>query len=455
MPSDEHVQDEFTANHESRIPKQEESEPEPHSIYTPVEKWFIVALIAFGVCSGEFWRFIPVQHCSDFKHSPPSSHIYCPVIPTLSQVFRKPIELINLTVTMYIVFQGLGRFGTLADYFRRGLMFICCLLLLSASCIGLALVPSNAYWLLLLLRCLQSAGSASTIALGAGVIGDISTLRNGAVGPVIGPVLGGVLTDRLGWRPFLCISSTGCALILILFLPETLRSLVGNGSILPPAISSPVLPLIGRRAAKLTSTSPLPAPANHSKTLSAFSIGGGMLIGSASSRQLLDWDYQRVKRSILAKTEKTTESHDEGSNSSSFPIEKARLRLLPILLTCFVASCAAYGWCIERRVSIAGPLVFLVVGLFTMAIMNAAQTLILDLVPSQSLPNNLVRCALSAAFVAVIQPILSALGAEWTYVLLAGMCVVVSPLIYIVIRIGPRYCVKRRRSKAAGAQEEN
>ncbi|KAJ7354418.1 hypothetical protein DFH08DRAFT_984965 [Mycena albidolilacea] len=89
--SDEHVQDEFTPNHESRIPKQEESEPEPHSIYTPVEKRFIVALIAFG---GLF--------------SPLSSNIHPPIIPTLSQASCKPIELINITVTMYIVFEGLG-----------------------------------------------------------------------------------------------------------------------------------------------------------------------------------------------------------------------------------------------------------------------------------------------------------------------------------------------------------
>ena len=41
--------------------------------------------------------------------------------------------------------------------------------------LGLALVPTNAYWLLMLLRCLQAAGSASTVALGAGVIADIAT----------------------------------------------------------------------------------------------------------------------------------------------------------------------------------------------------------------------------------------------------------------------------------------
>jgi hypothetical protein len=70
--------------------------------------------------------------------------------------------------------------------------------------------------------------------------------------------------------------------------------------------------------------------------------------------------------------------------------------------------------------------------------------------------NNLVRCALSATAVAVIQPILLALGAGWTYVLLAGMCVVASPLIYVVIQIGPRCREKRRRrSEAAQVQEGN
>ncbi|KAJ7877989.1 hypothetical protein B0H14DRAFT_3435851 [Mycena olivaceomarginata] len=257
MPSDEHVQDEFTPNHESRIPKQEESEPEPHSIYTPVEKWFIVALIAFGV-------------------------------------------------TMYIVSQGLGRPHVLGHP-RRLLPPRAHVHLLPASLIGILYRSRSSRPTLLLLRCLQSAGSASTIALGAGVIGDISTLRNGAVfwgvqrwtdgRPVIGPVLGGMLTDpsRLEANRFSSSSAfprQDAPLILILsvlfplfihlfnsihppvlvstaFSPETLRSLVGNDNILPPAISSPVLPLIGRRAAKLTS-SPLPPPANHSKTLSAF-----------------------------------------------------------------------------------------------------------------------------------------------------------------------------------------
>ena len=48
------------------------------------------------------------------------------------------------------------------------------MIVLSLSCVGLALVPTNAYWLLMVLRCVQAAGSASTVALGAGVIADIA-----------------------------------------------------------------------------------------------------------------------------------------------------------------------------------------------------------------------------------------------------------------------------------------
>lgn len=126
-----------------------------------------------------------------------------------------------MQVTMYIVFQGVGTsalfyeqknvhnaFGTapmfwatLADSWGRRPMFICCLLLLSISCVGLALVPTTDYWLLLFLRCFQAAGSASTIALGAGVIGDISepAERGGFfgvynIGPMV-PYLDSILWD--------------------------------------------------------------------------------------------------------------------------------------------------------------------------------------------------------------------------------------------------------------------
>ncbi|KAJ6616625.1 major facilitator superfamily domain-containing protein [Mycena sp. CBHHK59/15] len=450
---------------------------EQHSIYTSREKWFIVALIAFG---GLF--------------SPLSSNIYFPVIPLLS-------NLINLTVTMYIVFQGICATHVLGNTSRllgAKPMFIGCLLLLSGSCIGLALIRE--YWLLLLLRCFQAAGSASTIALGAGVIGDISEPGERAgffglynigplVGPAIGPVIGGALSDGLGWRSifwFLCIASSTCALVLILFLPETLRSMVGNGSITPPAIYRPLLPIIRRKKARSTNIrlprkpfqNPLrlllnpdilillgfnglicavfygvvssistvfhaayPALNETQIGLCFLAIGGGMLLGSVTFGKILDWDYQRVKKSI------SEAKPDAMSHDSSFPIEKARMRLMPILVAIYVGCCSGYGWCIEKKQTLLRTL-YHPVGFLSIAIMNGTQTLILDLVPEQGSSvtacNNLVRCALSAAMVACIQLILTALGSGWTYVLLAGLCVLASPLIYVVMHIGPS-CRARRR----------
>lgn len=100
--------------------------------------------------------------------------------------------------------------GTLSDIYGRRLIFLACLLVLALACVGLALVPTSAYWLLVLLRCFQAAGSASTIALGnrslvclettdvgpaytgAGVISDISTReeRGGFFGLfILGPMV--------------------------------------------------------------------------------------------------------------------------------------------------------------------------------------------------------------------------------------------------------------------------
>lgn len=115
--------------------------------------------------------------------------IYFPAIPIISKDFHKSIELINLTVTMYMVMQGICTpshcfnglpptihfrsydlapmvWGTLSDRWGRRPIMFACLATLSLSCVGLALVPTSAYWLLMLLRCVQAAGSASTVALG-------------------------------------------------------------------------------------------------------------------------------------------------------------------------------------------------------------------------------------------------------------------------------------------------
>ncbi|KXN82706.1 Quinidine resistance protein 1 [Leucoagaricus sp. SymC.cos] len=216
------------------------------------EKWFIVILIALAAFFGPF-----------------TQNIYYPAIPTLARAFEKSIELINLTVTVYTVIQATSPmlWGPLSDNLGRRPIAAACLLVLAASCVGLALVPTSMYWLLMVLRCVQSVGSGSIIAIGAGVISDISTPaeRGGfygvfALGPMValGPVVGGALTQGLGWRSifwFLVIAVSLCLVVLILFLPETLpsRQQAQSGF---KVIYNPIISIIGREVARRQSSLP-------------------------------------------------------------------------------------------------------------------------------------------------------------------------------------------------------
>ena len=63
--------------------------------------------------------------------------------------------------------------------------------------------------------------------------------------------------------------------------------------------------------------------------------------------------------------------------------------------------------------------------------------------------NNLVRCGLGAVLVSVIQIILDRLGPGWTYVLLPGICVVLSPILLLTYVMGPRWRADRRAKRRA------
>ncbi|KNZ75019.1 Quinidine resistance protein 2 [Termitomyces sp. J132] len=479
-----------------------EASDRPFSVFTPHEKWFIVSVVAFA---GIF--------------SPFTANIYLPALPTISKVFQKSVELINLTVTMYMVMQGIAPmvWGPISDSQGRRPIFIACLTILVLTCVGLALVPASAYWLLMLLRCLQAAGSASTIALGAGVIGDISEPKERGVffgmftigpmvGPAVGPVIGGALSQHLGWRSRILLVITVELLMvcaIFRFLPETLRSIVGDGSVLPSLIYRPVIPIIRKRGESCyESVSPKKGMQNpfrllmyvdiimllvltalvcavyygYIATISTLfvtaypflseteiglcylAIGGGMVIGSICNGKLLDWQFRKFSEKVGGRypaengPEPVRVPGGKQNVPLHFPIEQARLRFLPILLVLLVVCSAGYGWCIEKKVNLAAPLIIqIVVGYISIAVMNSAQTLMIDLFPGQSSSitacNNFVRCTLSAVLVSIIDIIFNGIGIGWTFVLLAGLSLLGIPFIYLVIWIGPR-CRSKRQKKA-------
>ncbi|KII93292.1 hypothetical protein PLICRDRAFT_35485 [Plicaturopsis crispa FD-325 SS-3] len=496
------------STHDTKIPGADglaKTTEKAYSVFTKNEKWIIVSVASFA---GLF--------------SPLTANIYFPAIPTIAADFHKSTELINLTVTVYMIMQGVSPmfWGTLADRWGRRPIFLACILVLAVSCVGLALVPTDAYWLLMLLRCIQAAGSASTIALGAGVIGDIATRaeRGGffglynlgpMVGPAIGPVIGGGLADGLGWRSifwFLCIASAFCLIAMVLFLPETLRCIVGDGSIVPSPLYRPLIPIVGRHRPKNATIEkpPMRPPSNPLRLLTYpdlvlllifngiiyavfyavtatistlfktsypflsetsiglcfLAIGGGMFSGSLATGKLLDRDYQIVRKQMLRKIqddpEKKLDSQDV-TRDDVFEIERARMRTVPLYLAVFIACCMGYGWCLQERVSLAGPLILqFAIGWFIISIQTAVSTLLVDLVPTQGSSvtacNNIVRCLLGAGSVSVIDLIINAIGTGWTYVLLGGICCLTYPVMRLGMHIGPRCRAQRRRLAELSAQ---
>jgi len=143
--------------------------------------------------------------------SPLSANIYFPALNTLATDFHVSSSIINLTLTSYMIFQGLAPtvFGDLADMTGRRPAYLIGFVVYIGACIGIACCDSFAA--LLVLRCLQSTGSSGTVALGAGVVADIATAAERGVwmgwatsgpmvAPAIAPVLGGIFTEFLGWR---------------------------------------------------------------------------------------------------------------------------------------------------------------------------------------------------------------------------------------------------------------
>jgi MFS family permease len=218
-----------------------------HSVFTKNQKRFIVFMASWG---GFF--------------SAVSSNIYFPALNSLASDLHVSNTLINLTLTSYMIFQGLAPafIGELADTAGRRPAYFFCFVTYIAACIGLAL--QNSYAALFLLRCLQSTGSSGTIALSSGVVADVATAQErgkymgfvtagSLLGPAIGPVIGGILSQFLGWRSifwFLVIFATCWLSLFTIFFPETARTAVGNGSITPKGWNMSLLNYLAARRTK-------------------------------------------------------------------------------------------------------------------------------------------------------------------------------------------------------------
>ncbi|CED83984.1 Synaptic vesicle transporter SVOP and related transporters (major facilitator superfamily) [Phaffia rhodozyma] len=492
---------------------QQESLPviptKPHSVFTPRQKaWIVAGVSSIGV------------------FSPLSANIFVPALPLLASAFKQTAEEMNLTVSIYLVFQGLSPtfWGSMADVFGRRPVYLLTMAIYIASCIVIAVLPTSAFWALLFLRVVQAFGGSSVIAIGAGVVSDISEQheRGGFMGwyslgnmlaPAIGPVLGGILAQYLGWRAifwFLVIASSTALIPIAFFLPETLRLIVGNGSIHPPLINQPFAQIFtGRRArqdAKREGISDLEKahePSSSKSTQPTLKERRAMFRPLQSLELLLNPDLfmmlffssliymefyciltatSSLFKNIYGLSEikiglcylsngagcilgsllpgrmldwdyrQMKRELPDDSKPLDFPIERARLKRLPFLVALTHISAIGFGWALYAQTSLAVPVVLhFFIGFSNTAMMLMTQTLVVDLFPgkgsSVTASFNLLRCSLGAVGTSTIDIIITRLNVGWTFVLLSGICLAASPLPWLIVKIGP----KRRRRRAAEA----
>ncbi|CEP67301.1 MFS transporter LALA0_S22e00122g [Lachancea lanzarotensis] len=491
---------EFEIGNESRNDSRKELAAEANdeqlfSIYSNNEKMCLIIIVSVAASFSGF-----------------ASNIYYPSLPKIATDLSVSVELVNLTITSYMIFQGLAPtfWGALADVKGRRITFICTFLIFFAACVTLA--NTRNYGTLVGVRCLQSAGSASSIALGAGVIGDITTRseRGGYMGifqagllvPVaVGPIIGGVLAESLGWRSvfwFLAIYSGIFVTFLALTLPETLRSIAGNGSFSVHGVWKFPLEIYQRRYLKrnpsesIQTESRLPPKKSidiwaslkalfdkRARLVIAFlalyytvwqmtitvlstllestyrldetqvglafiANGVGSMLGSLTTGKLLDKDYTAMSAKYEGK-------EDE------MPLDQVRLRLMWIWSTLQICSVLLFGWTLDKHIHIAVPTICtFFTGWAAMAIQSTVSTYMVDLFPngsaSASAAVNLARCLLGAGGSAAAMPILDSIGIGWGFTMLSAILCAALVLIIVQVRFGRKWCSQYRENETQSAE---
>ncbi|KAK8116982.1 MFS general substrate transporter [Apiospora kogelbergensis] len=461
------------------LPAVAQAADERYSIFSNRQKGLIVLIVSVAATFSGF-----------------ASNIYFPALPTIAEDLGVKIDLVNLTVTSYLIFQGLAPslWGPVSDVKGRRIAYACTFVVFLGACIGLA--ETRNYATLIVLRCLQSAGSASTIAIGSGVIGDVTTradrgsymgiFQAGLLVPVaVGPIIGGALAgSSLGWRSifwFLAIYGVSFLVALLVLLPETLRSRKHAGvrntdtaandvGPLPPRkdidLTAPFCILARKHAAPLiiflavyyavwqmsiTAMSSLfKSQYGLSETqvgLTFIANGVGSMVGTLVTGKILDKDYGKVKSAREAQIiEAQGISQSTAAEEDRFPIEKARLRLVPIFSITQCLSIILFGWCIEfsSRVSIAIPIIStFITGWAVVSTQSVIMTYLVDVFPASSAAAsaslNLARCLLAAGGTGFIMPMIDGIGVGWAFTTCAIVQISALSLVFVTWRFAGKW----------------
>jgi MFS family permease len=505
------------ATNEKSPSSEQPPSPMPYTIYTQSQKRRLRLLLGFATIT-----------------SPLSATIYFPLLPLLRTHFNTSAQAINLTITIYIIFQALSPaiFGPLSDSIGRRLVYLITLALYVLGNLGLALNKSSLA-ALLVLRAIQSLGASAAFAVSYGVVADVCvpSERGRMLGPVsmalnlgacVGPVVGGAVAWTSGnyeWV-FWTLVIVGMTLWVFvgLFLPETARALVGSGS--PEAErrwwEESWLIVVKRwlfdrkekaetkarsdeNAGDVPARKPIREQWRFLNPLTCLRVmfhrdtvfvlwmqgsfyvvdytvvaampdifsniyhfnelqvgltyiprGIGIIAGGYSAGKLMDYNYKTVARKIGWKVDKVA-----GDDLLHFPIERTRARGSYSLLILSTAVLLGYGWSVTKHAHLAIVLVLQFMQGFSGAVFyNIYNALLVDVFPESpstaAAAASIVRCAMAAAGVAILQPLLDALDRGWYFTILgiwSGSCGALAVL--VIQKKGMSWRTRRIKRKKA------
>jgi MFS family permease len=321
------------------------------------------------------------------------------------------------------------------------------------------------------------------------------------LGQGVGPVFGGILSQYLGFRSifwFLVIASGISLLSIMFFLPETLRSIAGNGTVPLKGIYKPAIySICGQKNAREDSTpSGKKGKVTLNTVLAPFTFlcekdvfitllfgsivytvwsmvtsstsalfekqyglnsmevgltflgnGVGCMTGSYTIGYLMDFNHKRTEREYCQQHNLPIDTRINLKSHPDFPIEYARMRNTWWITAIFIVCVSVYG--VSLRTHLAVPIILqFIIAYGSTAISTINSALVIDLYPGASASatavNNLMRCLIGAAGVAVSQAIIDAITAQFTFLMLAGITIAMVPLLMVEMKWGYGWRLERQ-----------
>ncbi|RLV95359.1 MFS antiporter QDR2 [Spathaspora sp. JA1] len=459
-----------------------EKEVYPYTIFLSKDRILLIIILSLV----GFWSAV-------------SSPIYFPALPTMQNYFHTSPAMTNASVVAYLVFQGLAPTisSNLADTFGKRPVILGCILIYIGSCIAISQI--NNYTVLVILRCIQAAGIAPVISISSGVSGDVCTpaTRGGMVGVVaglqlagngLGGLIGALLISSFNtWRSifiFLTIGGGVTFALAFFLLPETSRSIVGNGSIFPDSwLNKSIFIKLPHLKSRMTNDVASLEPKNPFDLLGPYKIffqkivfltllpsglhfaawtmvltslstelesrkynysvmqvgliylpqGLACFVGSIAIGRLMNWYYRLRKTQYEQITGDLplTERHP-------FNIVSTRLVLCIVPSILMIIGLIIFGWCIQTSQPIISIIISTcLISMSSSMTMSVSATLLVDLFPTQGSASascvNLMRCLLAAFGAGVLDLMISKLNLGGTYTMIAGLSLVADMgFIYVI-----------------------